>query len=490
MFAISNRLKLKQLSIEKLMLAGFISLPIIFLGLLSLEKYLGIAIIFVAAFLILIIQNYRYGLYFIVIGLPLFQSISMKSDAATTMGINLQYILIPVVFVAWLSEKLSEKELFDVKLPYFFLFLLFVVALVISIVHQMDVVSATHINHGFIQIYALVNYLVLFYIIVNEKLNRENIQKIFWGFLIVAFIASIFGIYQYFTINVDQRNIVRVTSIFGSIFRTDTKDNPNDFGAYLGFMIMVALLVWNTTHKRNRIFVSIIIGFTFYTLLLTYSRSSLLAVVFALLCYAFYRSKKAFFITSLVVISGLILLYFDPRFQSRINSIYEIITNKRIINIFLNINPQNIDWEYVEYYGIQGYGTDIISGAFRIWAWIQGVQLFLAHPFFGVGYHLILAYSPWPTAENLYLDFASMTGICGLLLFIIIQIVFLRDGFQLLKTKRLTHIGMFWLNILAVAFFASLTGSVLFGGKLLGVFWILAGIFYSVKRKENNYLYQ
>ncbi|UCE04670.1 MAG: hypothetical protein JSW07_13710, partial [bacterium] len=113
-----------------------------------------------------------------------------------------------------------------------------------------------------------------------------------------------------------------------------------------------------------------------------------------------------------------------------------------------------------------------------------GVQLFWAHPFLGVGYHLTLAYSPWPTAENLYLDFASMTGIVGFSLFIAVQIIFLRDGFRLLKSPQFTYLGMFWLTVLVVAFFVNLTGSVLFGGKLLGIFFILAGLFYNVKQKE------
>ena len=490
MSAITTRIKSSK-ALEKFILAAFVMMPIVMLVLIAAEKYLGIAVIFVIAFIILIIHNYKYGLYFIVVGLPLFQSISTRSDAATTTGINLQYVLIPIVFVAWLSERLTRKTLSGIKLPFLSIFFLFVGALAISIVHQLDVVSAQHIKHGIIQIYALVNYLVLFYMIINEELAGKEIQRILWGFLIVTFIASIIGIYQYFTIDVDQRTGMRITSIFGSIFRTDTKSNPNDFGTYLAFMIMVAIFVWNTTTTRkNRIIIGIIIGVAFCALLLSFSRSSLLAAIFSILCYTFYRNKRAFFVTILVVILGLISLYFEPRFQSRINSIYQILTDKRIMNIFLAINPQNLDWGYVEYYGIQGYGSDIISGAFRIWAWIQGVQMFWAHPFLGIGYHLTLAYSPWPTAENLYLDFASMTGVVGLSLFLIIQFIFLRDGFKLLKSPQHTHLGMLWLNILAVVFFVSLTGSILFGGKLQGIFWILTGLFYNAKFKEDNRFYQ
>jgi len=487
---ITNRLNLTHSVLELLLLAICIFLPVLLLVLLSIEQFLGISIILVSIFLILILSNYKYGLYFIVVGLPLFQSISMKSDSATTTGINLQYVLIPVLLVAWLSEKLTKKELANIKLPYLPLFTVFVVVLALSIVNQIDVVSATHIKHGFIQLYALLNYLILFYILVNEKLDTEDFLKIFRGFLIVAFIASVIGIYQYLTLDVDERTGVRVTSIFGSLFREDTKSNPNDFGAYLAFMIMIALFVWNITIKKNRIIIAVVIAAIFCTLLVTFSRSSLLATIFSILFYTFYHSKKAFFYTVLFVVICLIGLYFEPTFHKRIISIYEIITDKRIINIFLNINPQNLNWAYIEYYGIQGYGTDIISGAFRIWAWIQGVLLFLTHPFLGVGYHLTLAYSPWPTAENLYLDIASMTGVVGLLLFIIIQINFLKDGFKLLKTATLTHFGLLWLNILAVTFFVSLTGSVLFGGKLLGLFWILAALFYNVKQKEDNHIYQ
>lgn len=490
MLAIITRIKINRLSSDQFVLAAMVLLPIVMLALIAADKYLAIAALLVIAFLFLIIQNYKYGLYFIVIGLPLFQSISTQSDAATTTGINLQYILIPVVFVAWLSEKLTKKELGEIRLPFLSLFSLFVAALVISIIHQMDIVSMSHIKHGIIQIYALVNYLVLFYILVNEGLEKKDIHRILWGFLIVALFASLLGIYQYFTISTDERTGMRVTSIFGSLFRTDTKSNPNDFGTYLAFMIMVAIWVWNMTkEKREKIFIGIIVAAAFVALLLSFSRSSLLATIFAVLFYTAYRSKKALVFTIFVVIVGLVALYFEPRFQSRIHSIYQILSDKRIINIFLTINPQNLDWGYVEYYGIQGYGSDIISGAFRIWAWIQGVQLFWAHPFFGVGYHSMLAYSPWPTAENLYLDFASMTGIVGLTPFIIIQVNFLKDGFKMLKSHQHAHIGMFWLNILVVVFFVSLTGSILFSGKLLGIFWIIAALFYNVKYKQNDHIH-
>jgi len=489
--AVSDKLKILQPTLEKSLLAAFLLAPLLLLALISREKYLGIAALSVVALLIVIIQNYRYGLYFLIIGLPIFQSVAARSDAATSTGINLQYILIPAVFVAWLSEKMTKKELAGLKFPHFSILLVFVIALLLSIINQMDVVTIGHIRHGIIQLYALLNYLILFYIIVNEDLNEKRLNKIFWGFLIVALLTAVVGIYQYFTIKPDQKNIVRVTSLFGSILRSDTKNNPNDFGTYLGFMIMVGLMMWRLAEKKKRLMLAVIISLTFVTLIFTFSRSSLLATVFAVLFFTYHRSKKAFVITIVAVIFGMMLLYFDPRFQSRLHSIYAIITNKRIINIFLHINPQNLDWEYIEYYGIQGYGSDIISGAFRIWAWFQGMHLFLTHPFFGIGYHLTLAFSPWPTAENLYLDFASMTGLFGFSIFLALQIIFLKDGFKMLRSEKYNHIGMFWLSILAVSFVASLTGSVLFSGKLLGIFWILGGLFYNVKqRQENHNLHQ
>ena len=125
-------------------------------------------------------------------------------------------------------------------------------------------------------------------------------------------------------------------------------------------------------------------------------------------------------------------------------------------------------------------------GAFRIWAWIQSIHLFVANPIFGIGYHMTLAHSPWPTAENLYLDIASMTGLFGFTLFMIIQIKFLRDGFQMLKSIKLKNFGMFWLNILVVIFISGLTGSILFHTKVMGIFWSIAGLIYNVKLKENN----
>jgi hypothetical protein len=490
MLAINFKLKWDNFSPEKLFLGLSILLPMLFLVLLSSEQYIGIAALLVVIFLILIIQNYQYGLYFIVIGLPLFQSISTKSDAATSTGIHLQYILIPVVFVAWFSEKLAKKELPSIRLPYFGLMILFTTAMVFSILNQVDVVGSQLWRQAAINIYAFVNYLLLFYILINEKFSDEQINKLLWSLLIVAFLTAVIGIFQYFTMYTGPGSGFRATSTFGSFLRTDTKNNPNAFGTYLAFVTVLALWVWNITKKKNRFYLIVMITAFVVALLLSMSRSSLLALIFSILCYTFYKNKRIFLITMFISMAGVIVLYFEPAFQRRIQSIFAIISDKRVINLFLNINPQTLDWSYVEYFGIQGYNSDIISGAFRIWAWIQGIQLFVAHPFLGIGYGLNLAFSPWPTSENLYLDFACMTGLVGFSFFLVIQYFFIRDGFRLLRIPKLTHIGMFWLNVLAILFIVSLTGSILFNGKLLGIFWILAGVFYNVKQKKNDSLSQ
>lgn len=489
MLAITSKIKTDFFSLEKLIFLAVISFPLIIFLLLSYEAYIALGVLLGSLFLILIIQNYRYGLYFIIIGLPLFQSLAIKSDAATSMGLNFQYVLIPLVFVSWLSEKISNKELIAIRIPFLSLLSLFVIVLVLSLINQMDIPASHLLRQGFINIIALVNYLVLFYIIINEDWDHQQLQKIFWGFLIVAFLTAVIGLFQYFT---SETNLasggLRATSTFKSYLRTNTKNNPNAFGTYMAYMAVAGLWLWNTVDRKHRKYVLGLTGTILFSLLLSFSRSSLLAVIFALLCYTFFRNKKAFVITIVISVLGLIALYFEPTTHRRIESIFAVISDRKIINMFLNINPWTLDWSYVEYYGIQGYNSDIISGAFRIWAWIQGVQLTIAHPILGVGYHMNLAYSPWPTAENLYLDISCMTGFAGLSLFLIIQYIFLKDGFRFLKNPQFKNIGLFWLCILAVTFFVSLTGSILFHGKLLGIFWIIAGVFYNVKQREDDYL--
>lgn len=459
--------------------------------LLSLEVYLVLGALLGALFLIAIMHNYHYGLYLVMIGLPLFQSLALKSDAATSIGLNFQYVLIPIVFVSWLSEKISNKEVTAIKLPFLSLFTFFVIVLLLSLLNRLDIGAPQLLRQGFVNIIALVNYLVLFYIIINEEWNYQQLQKILWGFLIVAFLTAVIGMVQYFTAETNLlTGGLRATSTFKSYLRANTKDNPNAFGTYMAFMAVIGLWLWNIADRKHRKRILILTGAVIFSLVLSFSRSSLIALILALLGYTFVRNKKAFVITTIVSVIGLIALYFEPTTHRRIQSIFAVISDRQVINMFLNINPWTLDWSYVEYYGIQGYNSDIISGAFRIWAWIQGFQLTIAHPVLGIGYHMNLAYSPWPTAENLYLDISCMTGLGGLSLFLIMQYYFLRDGFRLLRHPKLTHIGMFWLNILTVVFIVSLTGSILFHGKLLGIFWILAGVFYNVKLREDDYLYQ
>jgi len=489
--AISSRLKAFNFSLKQLILALCVILPLLISILLFTEQFFSVGLILGTIFIIAIFHNYKYGLYFVVIGLPLFQSIAMKSDSATSTGINMQYILIPVVFVSWLSEKISKKELSRIKLPFLTLFIIFIGSLLVSLINQIDTVSPKLITHGLVNVYAAVNYLVLFYILVNEDLKSHDVKKIFWGILIISFITAVIGVFEYFT--ADETLIsgsLRATSTFKSYLRTDTKNNPNAFGTYMAFMAVTAILVWNLNNKKHRVFIYVSIAAIILGLLLSFSRSSLLGLMFAILAYTYIRNKKAFILSIIIALIGLVALYFEPTFHRRIESIMTVVSDKQVINMFLTINPQTLDWSYVEYYGIQGYYSDIISGAFRIWAWIEGVQLFFDHPIFGIGFHLNRAFSPWPTAENLYIDFACMTGLLGFVSFLIIQIRFLRDGFQYLKNPQFTNIGIWWLNILAILFVVSQTGSILFDSKLLGIFWILGGLFYNVKLHERNYIHQ
>jgi O-antigen ligase len=487
--AISSKIKSDFFSLEKLIFLAVISFPMIIFLLLSMEAYLTIAVLLGILLLILIVHNYRYGLYFVVLGLPLFQSLTLKSDAATSTGINLQYVIIIPIFLAWLSEKISKKELSSIKLPFLALFSYLIIALAVSIINQMDTVSPGFIRQGIIHVYALANYLLLFYIIVNEQFDSQEIQKLLWGLLIIAFITAVIGIFQYISGYTSAAGGLRATSTFTAFLRTNTKNNPNAFGTYLAFMIVVALLVWNSSDKKHRILIGIIAIALFTSLLLSLSRSALLALIFSVLFYIWYQNRRAFLFAIFFVITMMVLLYFEPVFHRRIESIVKVVTDKQIINMFLNINPNSLNWGYVEHSGIEGYHSDIISGAFRIWAWIQAIHLFVANPFLGIGYHMTLAHSPWPTAENLYLDFASMTGLFGFILFMIIQIIFLKDGFQMLNSSKLRNYGMFWLNILIVIFITSLTGSILFHSKVMGIFWSIAGLIYNVKLKENNFFH-
>ncbi len=491
MLAINTKINRELFSLEKLILLLVISFSLIAFLMLSFERYLALAALLGALLLILIIHDYRYGLYFIVIGLPLFQSIALKSDSATSTGINLQYVLIPVAFISWLSTKITHKKLSEIRLPFLALFSVFIGALVISLINQMDIVSPNLVRHGLVNAYAVVNYLILFYILINEDLKPQDMKKILWAILVVAFVTGLIGVIEYLTADETLATTgLRATSTFKSFLRTDTKNNPNAFGTYMAFMAVTAILIWNLNDKKYRKFIALAMAAILMGLLLSFSRSSLLGLVFVMLVYTYVKNKKAFIFAIIISATGLVALYFEPTFHRRIESILAVISDRRVINMFLNINPQSLDWSYVEYYGIQGYNSDIISGAFRIWAWIQGVQMFVAHPLFGIGYQLNRAFSPWPTAENLYIDFACMTGLVGLLSFLIIQFRFLRDGFQYLKHPQFTNLGMWWLNILAILFIVSQTGSILFHSKLLGIFWVLGGLFYNVRLHERNYLHQ
>jgi hypothetical protein len=464
--------------------AGFSLLAVV---LIFTGHFLLLAGVVVVPFIAWVLHRYDAGLYLVVFGLPLFQSIAFTEGKASSIGLNFQYLLIPVVFISWITAKIYYGELASMRFPRLLPIGAWIAILFLSIFNQSDVVSPALIQHGLFQIFALLNYIVLFYMLINEPLESHRLFRIFWILLAIAVAASAIGIVQYLHTASDPQNTVRVASTFTSVMRKNVKNNPNAFGTYIAWMIMLPLVLWPVCRARRRWMLVASIPVLLFSLLLTFSRSSLLAVVFAVLITVFKKRKRLASLFILLSIVCLVGLSFEPAFHRRMGSIVTVMTDKTLIHEFTRINPQTLDWSYVGYFGMSGYNSDIVSAAFRVWTWIEGLRVFTCHPMLGTGYHLLSAFSYWPTAENLFIDFLAMTGLLGFGSFIIVQILFVRDGLDLMRRSPIfSNLALFWLVVLTVLFFVSLTGSIWFNGKLLGMYWVLGGLFYNAREQTRH----
>jgi O-antigen ligase len=168
---------------------------------------------------------------------------------------------------------------------------------------------------------------------------------------------------------------------------------------------------------------------------------------------------------------------------------WQIITSERIHKIFIRLNEKDLDWERIKVMGLEGYRTDVVSGALRITAWIDGVKLISNRPFLGYGYKLNYLYSNWQTSENYFLDIWIMIGVFGFMNILLIFLYLLKYSWRFLNSKNLYsyHYSRFYLSFLVSITVISLTGSVLFSPKLASYFWILNSLLLGLSNEKNSH---
>ncbi|MDD2482220.1 MAG: O-antigen ligase family protein, partial [Lutispora sp.] len=136
--------------------------------------------------------------------------------------------------------------------------------------------------------------LALYFVIVNTLKTKSDFDKAMKIFIITAFILSIYGIMQYFTLGTTSKAWVDVnlnpdleTRVVG------TFGNPNVFAEYLEHILPVAItLVFVYRKWLNKIIMTLMASVMFICLILTFSRGGYLGFASATMLFVVVNMAK------------------------------------------------------------------------------------------------------------------------------------------------------------------------------------------------------
>ncbi len=455
---------------------SLVLLMIPMLALLAINQYGLFALLFLVVVFSATLAARMIPLLYLVVLVPLSQPMPLKLGARE-IGIYPEYFVLPLIFLLIMVVRLRKNDLWFEKTGIAMPWLGFLLVASLSLFLSAAQLGFSTAIAGIGLMYVFVLGLLMYLLVMDFVSGEKDVRKLLIGLFLSFGLVSIIGMVE-FVVMYDPQfpSVTRVTSLFDPVFMEEGRGNPNSLGTFLSIFVILAVALRKefSGWQRRWIIGSSLLGVV--TMVLTGSRSSLLALSVALLVLNMDSFRKLVIWTIPTIVAGTIIFLLNPAIGERISSIYTIATDERILNIFSRLDPRMLDWEYVHWYGLAGYDSDLVSGAMRIPSWIFGVKGFLDHPLVGIGPKMGPYFTGMETSENLFLDVALMTGVLGLGMFAWICLrVFriVRSGLSTLERGFSHQFLKGFRAILACLFIVSLTGSVLFNLKLLLLFWIL-----------------
>ncbi|HEX7041633.1 MAG TPA: O-antigen ligase family protein [Patescibacteria group bacterium] len=247
---------------------------------------------------------------------------------------------------------------------------------------------------GILYLLRFILYGYVFFVAINLEMKEKRIIKI--GMIITGTCMVVSGIIQFFFYP-SLRNLYyggwdeHLYRMFGTFL------DPNFFGLFLVlFMLFIFTLLWTAKNRIFKFIFGCITIITFISILLTYSRSSLFALVIGFSSLFYILGRKKFVLYSLIcmsVIGGLFFIWTGGRSEGtnlfRTTSTQERLTNAKNAltvwsdNILFGVGFNT--YSYAQYrHGIiksvsdEGHGNSGADNSFLFILATVGVSGFLA----------------------------------------------------------------------------------------------------------------
>jgi len=343
-----------------------------------------------------------------------------------------------IVIVLFLS--LSRQFDFSFKTPLTAGFILFIIWVIIGLPFALNRPNTIH------DIYAhLLKYLAIYYILVNLFSSRQKLSTLVWVMIASGMVYTLWYI-PYFYLYLGHKLSDRLV-----IF------------PYRGYIYVVAFLLsiqMFLIQKRwlIRIIPLMCIFSTMAAIILSQTRSDLLAVIVGLLVYSL-KSKKMIVLAVLIVIAG---MAFSPVLMKRFTP-EKILNSDRISTSLINL-------ELIKDYPVFGIGFGMQTYGYKEYIDLESYNDNIPEKYRLKDIRGILG-SP----HNFLADTAVRTGIVGLCLFLYIMFCYVRMGYRLIR-KSGEDFFRDW-GICFTACFAGFFAQAMFGDA---AFSLQAIVFYTI----------
>lgn len=274
----------------------------------------------------------------------------------------------------------------------------------------------------------LARVLMLYPIVINVVKSERDLRQVIWAYLLSGLICTLYGIITY-------HFAPHLIDAEGRI--SGTMDDPNEFAAAMLTRIPLALELFLLDKRRwPRAILALIAGASVYGIVLSGSRSGLLALAVAFLFFVSNRKRKVWTLAIAIAVMALAFVAMPSQSRER-----------------MGLEPAT-----------QGTALASIN---RRWTYqVLGMQLFQKHPVLGIGldgfaaaygrsvYRFLQDTHVERVAHNTYLEIAVGVGLVGLVPLLGLLITSMLDARKVAQ-KAARPSG---LTAIAKGLFASLGG--------------------------------
>lgn len=348
----------------------------------------------------------RYSLYALLIFTPLARA------SVQPWAITIIHMLTLIALTAFLLEKIMTWDWKWIRTPLDKPFIALAVLCLLSSVFSL------HRTTSLWSMILLLNYLVIFYLIIYTFRTRSQLRHLIYLIIGVAAFLSIFGLFKYFGSNPFpwweysdiKQNANRLSATFG---------NPDHLAGYMEMTLPLVLGLFLFGFDRRKKFFLIYLSFLLLSaLILSLSRGSWFALI-----------------TGLTLMAAFLL--FDRHFKSKrlvlaiigltLATVFIVLSTTPVVERILTLTEKDAD-------------TNLHS---RLLGWQGTITMIEEHPLLGTGpgtYATVFTQYQPPglasrrfTAHNDYLHFIAETGLLLTGIIVWMGLALYRKGFRKLK---------------------------------------------------------